>query len=272
MGQRYESREIRRQTGSAWGTQPEETQTSSTSHSSDESLLKYDVEQRSPAPLHGKRGVMGGMTKEDTDEQLTQGRQVQGKQLPLEDVEVRKVERYGQQSRYEQELQRLTPEQQKVEGALTRFFNSLFRGVGELIELSVKSLFSGLLGAALLPFFGPVVAIGVSLGVMAAVTQIQENLKPLGLGLQDDTIRKLAEPLQGKQPDQCDLQKVIEDVLSQDRQANQDLAKAFRQLLPTINRAAAATHIEFSGPVQGLTIGDHNTVTQTFNGFLQDGL
>ncbi len=159
-----------------------------------------------------------------------------------------------------------------MEGGLTGFFKSLFRGVGELFEVSVLSLFSGILGAALLPFFGPVVAIGVSLGVWAAVTEIQENLKPLGLGLQDDTIRKLAEPLQGKQPDERVLQKTLEDVLSKDRRANKDLAKAFIKLLPTINRAAAATNIEFSGPIQGLTIGDHNTVTENFNGFLQDGL
>lgn len=234
--------------------QPEGSQKSSTSPSS-QGLLKFDVEQRSSAPPALPRKASGpAVLKND------------------EDVEIRKVESYGRPLRDERELQSLTPEQQKVEGGLTGFFNSLIRGVGELIRVSTITLFSGILGAALLPFFGPVVAIGVSLGVMAAVTEIQEKLKPLGLGLQDDTVRKLAEPLQGKRPDERDLQKVMEEVLSKDRQANEDLAKAFRQLLPTIHKAAAATNIEFSGPVQGLTIGDHNTITETFNGFLQDGL
>jgi hypothetical protein len=173
-----------------------------------------------------------------------------------------------QEGQSERELQRLTPEQQKVEGGITGFFKSLFRGVGELISVSVKSLFSGILGAALLPFFGPVLAIGFSLSLAAAVSLIQDELKPLGLDLRDDTIQKLAEPLQGKQLDESELRKVIEEVLSEDRPANEDLAKAFSKLLPTINKAAAATNIEFSGPVQGLTIGDHNTVTQTFRSFL----
>jgi hypothetical protein len=162
--------------------------------------------------------------------------------------------------------------QQEVEGGVTGFFKSLFRGVGKLLKVSALSLFSGILGAALLPFFGPVAAIGVSLGLGAAVIEIQENLKPLGLGLQDETIRKLAEPLQGKQPDERELRKVIEEVLSEDRQANEDLAKAFSKLLPTINKAAAATNIEFSGPIQGLTIGEHNRVTQTFEDFLHEKL
>lgn len=226
-------------------------------------------EQRILADLPQAPSVSEGALKQLLDVQPPFRRR--GRARREEEVQD-KVVSYGQQPRSERELQRLTPEQQKVEGGLTRFFKSLFRGVGELISVSVTSLFSGILAAALLPFFGPVVAIGVSLGVMAAVTQIQENLKPLGLDLQDDTVRKLAEPLQGKRPDERELRKVIEEVLSEDRPANEDLAKAFSKLLPTINKAAAATNIEFSGPIQGLTIGDQNTVTQTFEGFLHEQL
>ncbi len=153
-----------------------------------------------------------------------------------------------------------------VEGGLTAFFNSLIRGVGELIKVSAITLVSGILAAALLPFFGPVVAVGFSLG--AVVVLIQDKLKLLGLDLQDDTIRKLVEPLQGKVIDESVLQKVIEEVLSKDRQANEDLAKAFIDLLPTIHKAAGATNIHISGPVQGLIVGNENTITQTFRGFL----
>lgn len=167
--------------------------------------------------------------------------------------------------------------QGEVEAGVTRFF----KGVGELFKETAISVASGILAGAMVSFLPPVAAIGISLGVGAAlsgrrserigtVTQIQENLKPLDLGLQDDTIRKLAEPHQGKVPDDGTLRKTIEDVLSEDRQANEDLAKAFIKLLPTINRAAAATKIEFSGPVQMLITGDPNTITAIFNGFLKE--
>ncbi len=147
-----------------------------------------------------------------------------------------------------------------VEEGLTAFFNSL-------IFTSAKALFSGILGAALLPFFGPVAAIGVTLTVAAAVTSIQDELKPLDIDLRDDTIQKLIEPLQGKQPNESELRKVIEEVLSKDRQANEDLRQFYIDLLPTI-RKAASTNINISGPVQGLIVGNENTITQTFGSFL----
>ncbi len=98
-------------------------------------------------------------------------------------------------------------------------------------------------------------------------TLIQDELEPLGLHLQEDTINKLVEPLHGKQFDESDLRKVIEEVLSTDRRANEDLTKAFIDLIPIIKKAAS-TNIEISGPVQGLITGGPHVITQTFNGFL----
>ena len=139
-------------------------------------------------------------------------------------------------------------------------------GVTRFSKGLVKTFVSGIIGAALFPFVGPVVAAAATITALV-VTSIQDELQPLGLHLQEDTINKLIEPLHGKQFDESDLRKVIEEVLSTDRRANEDLTKAFIGLIPTIKKAAS-TNIEISGPVQGLITGGPHVITQTFNGFL----
>lgn len=162
-----------------------------------------------------------------------------------------------------------------VEGGLIAFFNSLIsKSVVTLSNWSAKTLAPALLGAALFPFFGPVGSIAAAVGVAAVVDSIQDQLRPLGplgLHLQDDTVNKLVEPLQGKKFTENELRKVVGEVLS-DRQANEDLKQFLIKLLPIVREAASSTTINISGPVQGLIVGDNNTITQTFSGFLQDGL
>lgn len=156
----------------------------------------------------------------------------------------------------------------KLEGGLNSFFNSLIsKSVVTLINWSAKTLAPALLGAALFPFFGPVGGIAAAVGVAAMVHSIQDQLEPLGLHLQEDTLNKLVEPLRGKQFDETELRKVIWKVLP-DRQANEDLKQFFSEMLPTIRKAAKSTTINISGPVQGLIAGDDNTITQTFSDFL----
>jgi ribosome-binding protein aMBF1 (putative translation factor) len=156
-------------------------------------------------------------------------------------------------------LEREAPSLQGVEKSVTRFLKGL-------VKISV----SGIIGTALLPFLGPAIATAAAVTTFI-VTSIQDELEPLGLHLQEDTINKLIEPLHGKPFDESDLRKVIEELLSKDKQVNEDLAKAFIDLIPTIQKAAGSTNIEISGPVQGLIAGDNNTITQTFSGFLQEG-
>src|SRR4051812_45052079 len=123
--------------------------------------------------------------------------------------------------------------QKKVEGRLTAFFQSLKnRSVG-LIKWSANMLVSGLLGAALFPIIGPVGATAAAMGAAAVMTSIQNKLKSLGLHLQEDTVHKLVDPFQWKQFDESDLRKVIEDVLSKNRAANEDLKQLFLDLVPT---------------------------------------
>jgi hypothetical protein len=159
----------------------------------------------------------------------------------------------------------LTPEQKEAERGIARFFTSLVRGIGDLASVTALTIFSGVLGAALFPAFGPVAALGISLGVMGAVREIQQRLKPLDLDLQDDTIRKLVEPFQEKTLDEKVLRKVIADVLTKDRQANDDLAKAYSKLGPMIEKAATTTNIQIIGDLYGATIGNNNTVTNNFH-------
>ncbi len=154
-------------------------------------------------------------------------------------------------------------QKQKVKSGLTKFFGS---PTFKLITWSTKTFAPALMGAALFPFFGPVGSIAAAMGVAAVVHSIQDQLGPSGLHLQEDTLNKLVEPLQGKQFDEAELREVIGKVLP-DRQANEDLKQFFIKLLPTI-REAKPTTINISGPVQGLIAGDNNTIEQTFHSFL----
>ncbi len=170
--------------------------------------------------------------------------------------------RLGFELDFRQKPQELsTPQEaiQKIERQAEIGVTGFFKGL-------VKTFVSGIIGAALFPFVGPVVAAAATVTALV-VTLIQDELEPLGLHLQEDTINKLVEPLHGKQFDESDLRKVIEEVLSTDRRANEDLTKAFIDLIPIIKKAAS-TNIEISGPVQGLITGGPHVITQTFNGFL----
>jgi hypothetical protein len=154
-----------------------------------------------------------------------------------------------------------------VEGGLTRFFQSLKNGLIELIKWSAKTIVSSLLGAALAPIIGPIGAIVTVAGAAAAMNELES------LGLRADTTHKLIEPLQGKPLYESDLRKVIGDVLSEDRAANEDLRQLYLDLIPAIKAAAGSTstNINISGPVQGLIVNpESSTITQTFHSFLQD--
>jgi hypothetical protein len=143
----------------------------------------------------------------------------------------------------------------EMEGGLTKFFDSLMSKSIKLISWSVKTLTPALLGAALFPVLGPVGGGAVVAGTTAA------------LQLREDTVNKLVKPLQGKRFNESELREAIKKVLS-DRQANEDLKQVFIDLLPYIKEAS--TTINISGPIQGLILGDRNTITQTFSGYLQD--
>jgi hypothetical protein len=154
--------------------------------------------------------------------------------------------------------------EQKVKGGLNAFFD-------RLVSTSAKAFVSGILGAALFPIIGPAAA--ATMGVAAAMISIQKELKALNLDLQEDTVHKLVEPLKGKQVDESELRRVIEEEVLPDRQANEDLKQLYYELLPTIQNAAAAStniNIDISGPVWGLISGDNNTITQIYSGFLRE--
>jgi len=63
-------------------------------------------------------------------------------------------------------------EWREVEEVLTRFFNS----VGEVSKETAISVASGIVGAALVTFFGPVGAIGISLGAAAAENSVGSGI------------------------------------------------------------------------------------------------
>jgi hypothetical protein len=160
--------------------------------------------------------------------------------------------------------QKVKDTEQKVKGGLNAFFD-------KLVSTSAKAFVSGILGAALFPIIGPAAA--ATMGVAAAMISIQKELKALNLDLQEDTVHKLVEPLKGKQVNESELRKVIEEEVLPDRQANEDLYQLYHKLLGTIQNAAAAStniNIGISGPVWGLISGDNNTITQTYNSFLRE--
>lgn len=142
-----------------------------------------------------------------------------------------------------------------INGAVTAIDESLeliIDPVKRLVGGSLKGLVPALLGAALSPFLWPLAAGLLTLGVAQA------------LCLQEGTLEKLVQPLQEQPASEDTLRKVIEDVLSQDRQANEDLAQFFKRIAPLIQKAEATTNVHISGPVHGLIVGDQNTVTQKF--------
>lgn len=100
-------------------------------------------------------------------------------------------------------------------------------------------------------------------------TSIQKELISLSPHLREEMVKRLVKALQGRHFDETELRKVIREVLY-DSQANKDLEKVFIDLMPTIQKAAGSSNITVSGDVYGLIVGDRNTITQTFNGFLQD--
>lgn len=99
-------------------------------------------------------------------------------------------------------------------------------------------LVPGALAAALFPIFGPAVA-----GV-AAVFAVKNGLNMLGISFSDDTIKKLMKPLEGQQLDENDvqdvLQETLENLLPEDKQVNDEAAKALVTVAPEIKEAARA--------------------------------
>src|ERR1700682_6484634 len=69
-------------------------------------------------------------------------------------------------------------------------------------------LVPGALAAALLPFFGPVVA------GTAAAAAIKNSLALLHIKMTTNTIEKLLKPIEGEQMDEDDLQEALTDTLT----------------------------------------------------------
>ncbi len=105
---------------------------------------------------------------------------------------------------------------------------------------SIKKLVSVLvpsaLAAALFPIFGPAVA-----GTAAAIA-IQNGLKLLGISFSAGTIEKLLKPLEGKKLEEGDVQAVLEETLEkllpEDKQVNEEAAKALVMVIPEVKESA----------------------------------
>jgi hypothetical protein len=145
--------------------------------------------------------------------------------------------------------------QRKMESGLTGFFNRIIR---EAITLTAKAFITGVVATGMFSVSGPV---GAGAAVAGATIALQ---------LGEKTVNKPAQPLQGKQFSEIELLRVIEKVLSEDRRANEELKQFFIELQPTIEKIARTTNINITGDVHGLIIGDQNTITETFNSYLQD--
>jgi hypothetical protein len=145
--------------------------------------------------------------------------------------------------------------QRKVESGLTGFFECIIR---EAITLTAKAFITGVVATGMFSVSGPV---GAGFVVAGATIALQ---------LGEDTVKKPAQPLQGNQFSEIELLRVIENALSEDRRANEELKQFFIELQPTIEKIARLPNITIKGDVQGLIIGDQNTITETFNSFLQD--
>jgi len=104
------------------------------------------------------------------------------------------------------------------------------------VKKLVPVLVPSALAAVLFPVFGPAVA------GAAAVIAVKSGLDLLGISFSDDTIKKLAKPLEGQQLDESDLQDILQETLekliSEDEQVNEETAKALIAIAPTIKEAA----------------------------------
>jgi hypothetical protein len=104
------------------------------------------------------------------------------------------------------------------------------------IKKLVPVLVPSALAAILLPAFGPAVA------GAAAVIAVKRGLDLLGISFSDDTIRKLAKPLEGLQLDDSDLQDILQETLEklipEDKKVNEETAKMLIATAPTIKEAA----------------------------------
>ena len=109
---------------------------------------------------------------------------------------------------------------------LREFFQQ--KSIRNLVTVLVPSA----LAAILFPVFGPALASG------AAAVAIQNGLKLLGISLSADTIGKILKPLEGRQIDESDVQAVLQDLLSKDKQVNDEAAKALVTIAPEVKEAA----------------------------------
>ncbi len=121
---------------------------------------------------------------------------------------------------------------EKSRERLIKFFQQ--PSVKKLVPLLVPSA----LAAALLPVFGPVVA------GAAAVVAVKNGLSLLGISFSDDTIKKLVKPLEGQNLDEDEMQDVLEEALEkllpEDKQVNDEAAKALVTIAPEVKEAALA--------------------------------
>lgn len=117
------------------------------------------------------------------------------------------------------------------------------KGLREFFQQpSVKKLAGvlvpGALAVILFPIFGPAVA-----GTAASIA-IQNGLKLLGISFSASTVEKLLKPLEGRKLEETDIQGVLEDTLEKllpnDRQVNEEAAKALVMVAPEVKEAASA--------------------------------
>ena len=125
---------------------------------------------------------------------------------------------------------KITSSTPDVKGQSRKGLQEFFR------QKSVKNLVSVLvpsaLAAVMFPVFGPAVA-----GAAAAVA-VHNGLQLLGISFSTESVNKLLKPLEGKQIDESDMQAVLEEILPQDKQVNDDAAKALVAVLPEVKEAA----------------------------------
>src|SRR6266516_778243 len=176
-----------------------------------------------------------------------------------------KVHEKGEVSKFSEDL-RESEVHHKVERGLNNFFVEM---ADRVIDWTTKTAVTAIISVATFPILGPVGAATAGLVASTVTTSVQKELRSLSPHLRGNTVNKLVEPLQGKQFDEGDLRKVIGEVMSEDRQANEDLKQFFIELQPTIEKAARSANITITGDVGSLIVGDENTIKQTFSSFLQ---
>ncbi len=101
-----------------------------------------------------------------------------------------------------------------------------------LVRKSVDVLVPGVLAAALFPIFGPAVA------APAAAVAIHNGLKLIGISFSASTIDKLLNPLKGKEIEEADILDALQEVLPQDKQVNDEAAKALVTIAFDVKEAA----------------------------------